>query len=155
MALSCIISEIKRDIGRKSRSVRRVPVGILPCCLIWNKKLAVTNDRASAVHTIRRGHLNPVTLKSRLGSHGRSFKLAPFESFDTVSYTHFIVTMTKSLAVCEASSVKEWRYLENWVRGHSRSLKLAPFDRPHTTFYRLAIVRIALPCTIFELFGVN
>ena len=32
------------------------------------------------------------------------------------------------------------------------SLKIAPFDRPHTTSYWLAIVNLALSCTVFELF---
>jgi len=52
--------------------------------------------------------------------------------------------MAVSLAVCEISSVKEERDLENWVKGRSRSLKMAPFDRPHTTFYWSAIVTIAV-----------
>ena len=42
-------------------------------------------------------------------------------------------------------------WLWNWgYRGRSRSLKMAPFDRSYTTFYRLAIVSIALCCTIFD-----
>jgi len=53
------------------------------------------------------------------------------------------------IAVCEIFSVKEWRDLENQVRGRSRSLEVAPFDRPYATFY------IALSCTIFELFDVK
>jgi len=42
-------------------------------------------------------------LKSGLGFRGhlRSFKLTPFESLGTVSYSHFVVTMAVSLAVCE------------------------------------------------------
>jgi len=40
-----------------------------------------------------------------------------------------------SVAVCEIFSVKEWRDLENQVRGRSRSLKMAPFHRPYATFY--------------------
>ena len=67
--------------------------------------------------------------------HLRSLKMVPFESFDMVSYQQFIVTMVVPLAVCEISSVKDWRDLENWLRGCSRSLKMAPFDRPYTTFY--------------------
>ena len=59
------------------------------------------------------------------------------------------------VAVCEIFSVKEWRDIENQVRGRSRSLKLAPFDGPHTTFYWSAVVNIALSCTIFELFDVK
>jgi len=35
------------------------------------------------------------------------------------------------------------------------SLKIALLDRPCTTFYWAAIVTIALPCTIFELFGIK
>ena len=60
-----------------------------------------------------------------------------------------------SVAICEIFSVKEWRDLENQVRGRSRSLKIAPFDRPYVTLYRSAIVNIALSCTIFELFDVE
>ena len=73
----------------------------------------------------------------------------------TVSYSPFIVTMAVSVAVCEIFSVKEWRDLENQVRGRSRSPKMAPFDSPYATFYWLAIVNIALSCTIFELFDVE
>jgi len=48
--------------------------------------------------------------------------MIPFESLGTVSYLQFIVTMAVSSAVCEISSVKEWRHLENLVKGRSRSL---------------------------------
>jgi len=75
-----------------------------------------------------------------------------FESLGTVSYSPSIVTMAVSVAVCEIFSVKEWRDLENQVRGRSRSLKMAPFDRPYATFYWPAVVNIALSCTIFEFF---
>jgi len=76
--------------------------------------------------------------------------MVPVESSGTVSYSHFIATMAVSIAVC----VKEWRDLENWVRGCWRSLKMALFDRPRMTSYRLAIVSVALSCIIFELFRV-
>jgi len=78
-----------------------------------------------------------------------------FEGLGTVSYSPSIVTMAVSVAVYEIFSVKQWRDLENQVRGRSRSLKMAPFDRPCTTFYWSAIVNIALSCTIFELFDVE
>jgi len=52
--------------------------------------------------------------------------------------------MAVSVAVCEIFSVKEWRDLENQIRGGSRSLKMAPFDRPYATFYWSAIVNIDL-----------
>ena len=58
-----------------------------------------------------------------------SLKLVPFESLDVVSYSPFIVNVAVSVAVYEILNVKEWRDLENQVRGHSRSLKMAPFDR--------------------------
>ena len=64
-----------------------------------------------------------------------SLKLVPFESLDAVSYSPSIVTVTVFVAVCEIFSVKEWRDLENQVRGRSRSLKMVPFDRPHATFF--------------------
>jgi len=76
----------------------------------------------------------------------------PFESLGAVSCSPSIVTMAVSVAVCEIFSVKEWRDLENQVRGRSTSLKIAPFDRPHATFYWSTIVTIALSSTIFELF---
>jgi len=79
-------------------------------------------------------------------------KLVPFESLGAVSCSPSIVTMAVSVAVCEIFSVKEWRDLENQVRGRSTSLKIAPFDRPHATFYWSTIVTIALSSTIFELF---
>jgi len=63
--------------------------------------------------------------------------------------------MAVSVAVCEIFSVKEWRDLENQVRGRSRSLKMAPFDRPHATFYWSTIVNIVLSCIIFEFFDVE
>jgi len=74
-----------------------------------------------------------------------------FESLGMVSYSPSIVTVAVSLAVCEIFSVKEWRDLENQVRGRSRSLKMAPFDRSYATFYWSAIVNIAVSCTIYSL----
>ena len=62
-----------------------------------------------------------------LRSHSRSLKLVPFESLGAVSYSPSIVTVAVYVAVCEIFSVKEWRNLENQVRGRSRSLKIAPF----------------------------
>ena len=87
--------------------------------------------------------------------HSRSLKLVPFESLGAVSYSPSMVPMAVSVAVCEIFIVKEWRDLKNQVRGRSRSLKIAPFDRPYATFCWLAIVNIALYCTIFELFDVE
>ena len=46
--------------------------------------------------------------------------------------------------VSEIVSVKEWRDLENWVRGCSKSLKMAPFNRPYATFYWSAKVNRGL-----------
>ena len=63
--------------------------------------------------------------------------------------------MAVSVAIWDIFSVKEWRDLENQVRGRSRSLKMAPFDRPYATFYWLTIVNIAVSGTIFELFEVE
>ena len=63
--------------------------------------------------------------------------------------------MAVSVAVYEIFSVKEWRDLDNQVRGRLRSLKMAQFDRPCITFYGLAIVTVGLSCTIFELFDVE
>jgi len=77
-----------------------------------------------------------------------SLKLVPFESLGAVSYSPSIVTVAVSVAVCEILSVKEWRDLENRVRGRSRSLKMVPFDRAYATFYWSAIVNIALSCTV-------
>ena len=51
-----------------------------------------------------------------------SLRLVPFKSLGVVSYSPFIVAMAVSVAVCEIFSVKEWRDLENQVRGRSRSL---------------------------------
>jgi len=37
---------------------------------------------------------------------------------------------------------KEWRDLENQVRGRSKSLKMGPFDRPYATLYWSVIVNL-------------
>jgi len=79
----------------------------------------------------------------------------PSESLGAVSYSPSIVTVAVSVVFCEIFSVKEWRNLENQVRGRSRSLKMATFDRPYATFYWSTIVNIALSCKIFELFDVE
>ena len=81
--------------------------------------------------------------------------MVPFESLGTISYSSSIVTMAVYLAISEIFSVKEWRDLDNQVRGRSRLLKMAPFDRPYATFYWLAIVNVALSCTIFQFFHVE
>jgi len=71
-----------------------------------------------------------------------SLKQVPFESLGAVFYSPSIVTVAVSVAVCEIFSVKEWRDLENQVRGRAKSLKMASFDRPCATFYWSAIVNI-------------
>ena len=70
--------------------------------------------------------------------------MVTFESLGTVSYSPSIVTMAVSVAVCDIFSVKEWRDLENQVRGRSGSLKMAPFDRAYATFYWSAIINTIL-----------
>ena len=49
-----------------------------------------------------------------------SLKVVPFESLGTVTSSPSIVTMAISLAISQIFSVKEWRDLENQVRGHSK-----------------------------------
>ena len=55
--------------------------------------------------------------------------MVPFKSLGVVSYSHSIVTMAVSVAVCDIFSVKEWPDLENRVRVRSRSSIMAPIDR--------------------------
>ena len=49
--------------------------------------------------------------------------MVTFESLGTVSYSPSIVTVAVSVAVCEIFSVKEWRDLENQIRGRSGHYK--------------------------------
>jgi len=55
-----------------------------------------------------------------------SLKLVPFESLGAVSYSPSIVTVAISVAVCEIFSVKEWRDLENQVRGSFKIIENGP-----------------------------
>ena len=48
-----------------------------------------------------------------------SLKLVPFGSLGAVSYSPSMVTVAASVAVCGIFSVKEWRDVENQVRGRS------------------------------------
>jgi len=75
----------------------------------------------------------------------------PFESLGAVSYSHSIVTVALSVAVCEIFSVKEWRGLENRVRVRSRSLEMARFDRSHTSSYLPFIVTMPISCIVCEI----
>jgi len=84
-----------------------------------------------------------VTLKCGLEVTEGNMKVVTFESLGTVSHSPSIVTVAVSVAFCEIFSIKEWRDLDNQVRGRSRSLKMAPFNKPHPTFYWSAIVNIA------------
>jgi len=52
-----------------------------------------------------------------------SLKLVPFESLGAVSYSPSIVTVAVSAAVCEIFNVKEWRDLENRVRGRFKIIE--------------------------------
>jgi len=53
--------------------------------------------------------------------HSRSLKVVPFETFGTVSYSPFMVTMAASLAISEIFSVKNGLTLKSGfgiVQGH-------------------------------------
>ena len=78
-------------------------------------------------------------------------EIVPLENFGAASYSHSVLSMAVSVAVCEIFSVKEWYNLENRVRVHSRSLEMAPFDRSHTSSYSPSIVTIALCCIVCEI----
>jgi len=63
--------------------------------------------------------LNNRNLEIWVIGHSRSFKLLPFESVDTVSYSLCIVTMAVSLAISEIFSVTKGPDLKIWVWGRS------------------------------------
>ena len=65
-------------------------------------------------------------------------EISAIRRLGAVCYSPSIVTMAVSVAGWKIFSVKEWRNLENQVRGHPTLLKVAPFDRP---YMRLSIGR--------------
>jgi len=77
--------------------------------------------------------------------------MVPFESLGMVSYSSFIATVAVSLAVYEIFSVKEWRDLQNSVRGCSRSLKMSPFESLGTVCYSPSVVTMAVSCIVLEM----
>ena len=111
---------------------------------VGNKKLSCRRETARCF-----------VLLNILLSHSRSFKMTLLSRACVSPYWYFIETMSVCHTVYEIFSVKEWRNLENQVRGRSRSLKMAPFDRSYTTYYVSAVVIIAVCCTIFKLFDVE
>ena len=94
-------------------------------------------------------HLNKNKQKLTSKSHG--YGVPQTRRLGAVSYSHSIVTMAVSVAVCEIFSVKKWCDLENRVGVRSSSLEMAPFDRSHTSSYLLSIVTIALSCIVCEI----
>jgi len=68
-----------------------------------------------------------------------SLKLVPLESLGAISYSHSIVTMAVSVAVCEIFSVKSGVTLKTrlgFVQGH--------WKWHHTSSYSSSIVTMAL-----------
>ena len=76
-------------------------------------------------------------------------EIVPLENFGAASYSHSVLSMAVSVAVCEIFSVKEWCNLENRVRVHSRSLEMAPYT--HTSSYSHSVVAMALSCIVSEI----
>jgi len=97
---------------------------------------------------------NIVTLKSGVESLN-VIETDAIRKLAAVSYSPSIVTMAVSVAVCQIFSVKEWRDLENQVRGRSGSLKMGLFDRPYATFYWSGIVNIALLVPFSSFFDIE
>ena len=91
-------------------------------------RLRVRYSTATLLHPLN----NIVTLKSELKvtqDHSNWSK-----AWVRFFILQFIVTMAVSLAVCEIYSVKEWRDLENWIRGRSMSLKMVPLESSGAVF---------------------
>jgi len=84
-----------------------------------------------------------------------SLKLVPFESLGVVSYSPSIVTVAVSVAVCEIFSVKEWRDLENQVRGSFKVIENGSVRYTICDFLLVRHCKCSSIFTIFELFVVE
>jgi len=121
----------RKQIARNVEGINRKPVtfGLGFTEGHWKRHNSIHHIRLTVSRVMWRWILS--WRWSLVRGHSRSFKLVPFESWVTVSYSHFIINMAVPLAVCETHSVKECSDLQNCVKGRSRSLKMAPFDRPY------------------------
>jgi len=102
-------TQFVEDISVTLKSTLRVTQGH------WKRKYWTNHTRLTSRRVIGRWILSwPWNVGQRSL---KIMKLVPFESLGVVSYSLSIVTMAVFVAVCEIFSVKEWRDLENQVRG--------------------------------------
>ena len=101
-SLSCIISDIERYIVRKSQFLISHQKGQHRPYTIYYW-YAIVNNLVPFSNYLTLNNIVP--LKSGLGlqptGHSKSLKMVPFERFDTISYSHSIVTVAVSCMISE------------------------------------------------------
>ena len=159
---------LKQELSYRKQIARQLHTqqyteGIYDNPVTSKSKLTVTQDHRKRNHWVDHTRL---TIRQVIGRWisswpwnvgQRSLKIIEISAIQKLgcSFLFAFYSNYGHIAVCDIFGVKEWRDLENQVRGCWRSLKMAPFDRPYATFCWLAIVNIALSCAIFELFDVE